>query len=94
MKMLKTLRTVWQSILVLFETNSEVIISTGPGVAVPISILGKLFKKKIIFVESFSRVYNKSLSGKLIYPFADLFFVQWTELEKKYPNSIYGGRLT
>jgi len=47
----------------------------------------------VIFIESWARVYSKSDSGKLVYPIADLFFVQWKEMEKVYPHAIYAGRL-
>ena len=36
-------------------------------------------------------VKELSLSGKIIYPFADLFLVQWKELSKKYKKAVYGG---
>jgi beta-1,4-N-acetylglucosaminyltransferase len=70
-----------------------VIISTGAGVAVPTCFLGKfLFKSKFIFIESFCRIKEPSLSGKLIYPIADLFFVQWKNLLNFYgKKAIYRG---
>lgn len=79
---------------ILLESNADCIIACGPGLCVPLIILGKLFGKKIIFIESWSRVYTKSLSGRVSYPFSNLFFVQWPELKKKYPKSIYAGRLS
>jgi len=44
---------------------------------------------KIIFIESFARVQTLSLSGKILYYFADRFLVQWPELRTKYPMSEY-----
>ena len=55
--------------------------------------IGKLLGKKIIFIESWSRIYKKSSSGKFAYLFANLFFVQWPEMKKQYPKAIYAGRL-
>lgn len=79
---------------VLLRSKSKVIISCGPALSIHLSILGKLlFKKKIIFLESWSRVYSKSLAGKFIYPFSDLFFIQWPYQKKNYPKSFYAGRL-
>jgi UDP-N-acetylglucosamine:LPS N-acetylglucosamine transferase len=66
----------------------------GPALSLHVTWLGKfLFGKKIIFLESWSRVYTKSLAGRLTYPFADLFFVQWKEELKNYPKATYAGRL-
>ena len=53
--------------------------------------VAKLFRRKVIFVEVFDRVNNPTLSGRLVYPIADLFFVQHKELLEKYPNAKYIG---
>ena len=50
-------------------------------------ILGKLRKKKVIFVESMARVEDLSLSGKIAYRFADVFVVYWESLARKYPKA-------
>jgi len=93
MKIVRTLRTIFQAAIALVKDNPHVVISAGPGVGVIFSYIGKLLGKKVIFIESWARVYSKSDSGKLVYPIADLFFVQWEEMEKVYPNAIYAGRL-
>ncbi len=82
-----------ESLCIIIKTNAIAVVSAGPGLAVPISYLGKLFGKKVIFLESWSRVWHPSRAGKLVYPIADLFFVQWPELKEKYPKAIYAGRL-
>lgn len=82
-----------QSFFVLLRARPNVILSTGPGIAGPISIWGKLFGKKVIFVESWCRVTSESWPGKLLYPIADRFYIQWPEEKKNYPKGIYVGRL-
>ena len=82
-----------ESIHIITKTDAIAVVSAGPGLAVPISYLGKLFGKKVIFLESWSRVWHPSRAGKLVYPIADMFFVQWPELKEKYPKAIYAGRL-
>lgn len=59
----------------------------------PACFLGKFFfKSKVIFIESFCRIKEPSLSGKLIYPVSDLFLVQWKEMLKFYgERAIYRG---
>ncbi len=75
----------------LIKEKPDIIVSTGALVTCPISLLGKLMRKKIIYIESFARVDNASLTGKLFYKIADVFIVQWEELLKIYPKAIYGG---
>lgn len=47
--------------------------------AFALKILGVL-NTKLLFVESFCRVEKLSLSGRLLYPIADKFIVQWPQL--------------
>jgi beta-1,4-N-acetylglucosaminyltransferase len=83
-----------QALHLLFKSRSSCIISAGPALSLHISFLGKfLFGKKVIFIESWSRVYSKSMAGKFTYPFADLFFVQWAQEKNNYPKAVYAGRL-
>lgn len=93
MKIARTLRTIFQAAIALIKDSPHVVITAGPGVGAIFSYIGKLLGKKVIFIESWARVYSKSDSGKLVYPIADLFVVQWKEMKKVYPNAIYAGRL-
>ena len=80
---------------ILKNENPGVVITTGAGVAVPVCFLTKfIFRSKLIFIESFSRIRRPSLTGRILYPIADLFIVQWRYLLKKYGDkAIYGGSL-
>ena len=53
------------------------------------------FDSRIIYVESIARVRKLSLSGTILYwsRMADKFFVQWPELQQRFPRSTYAGRL-
>jgi len=82
-----------ESLQVLLRVRPATIISAGPAIAAPISILGKLLGARIIFIESASRVTALSLTGRIMYRWADLFFVQWPQLTEKLPRAIYAGRL-
>lgn len=82
-------KLILYSFRILLKEKPDVLISTGALVAVPILYLGKLFGKKIIFIETIARIESLSLTGKLIYPIADCFIVQWEELQQKYPKTVY-----
>lgn len=95
----KTLKAIWlttlagiQSLWILLHVWPDAILSAGPAIAVPISILGKLLGARIIFVECASRVSALSLTGRIMYRWADLFFVQWSQLAEKLPRAVYAGR--
>jgi UDP-N-acetylglucosamine:LPS N-acetylglucosamine transferase len=82
-----------ESFIILAASNPQYIITTGPGLGIPICILGKIAGRKVIVIESWSRTTSKSYAGKALYPISDLFFVQWPELLKEYPEARYAGRL-
>lgn len=76
---------------ILKAEQPDVIITTGALMAYPFCVLGKLKGEKVIYIESFARVTGKSLTGRLVYPFADLFLVQWESLKLLYPKAKYVG---
>ena len=76
---------------IICKEKPDYIISTGALMTYPFCIWCKLLRKKIIYIESFARVDEPSLTGKLMYPIADLFIVQWEDMLKIFPNATYGG---
>lgn len=82
-----------QAIGILLRVRPKAVISAGPAIAVPMSILGKLLGARVIYIESSSRISRPSLTGRIIYRWADLFFVQWQQLQPSYPRAIFAGRL-
>lgn len=81
---LKLMKNLFQSVWVLLKERPSVILTTGAGVVIPFCYLAKLARAKIIYIESFCRVREPSFTGKLLYPIADLFFVQWEDMLEKY----------
>lgn len=82
-----------QELWVLLRVRPKVILSGGAGIAIPIFVLGRICGMKTIYVESVCRIHDLSLTGKIVYHIAHLFFVQWEHLREKYPRAIYAGRL-
>ena len=89
----RTLFSAWQSWGVLRAFRPDAVLTSGPSVAVPICILARLTGRRVLFVETGSRVTALSLTGKILYRVATVFFVQWPELADRHPRAIYAGRL-
>lgn len=81
------------SFSILMKFKPKVILTTGSHTAFPMCVLGKLMGIKIIYILSYARVNSKAKTANLVYPFADLFLVQWESAQKLYPKSIYRGGL-
>lgn len=75
----------------LRRERPDAILSTGAGLAVPFFIVGKLLRIQTVYVESVTRTENISLSGRLVYPMADRFFVQWPEAAAGLKRAEYAG---
>ena len=84
---------VIKSFFLYLKIRPKYIITTGVHTAVPICYIGKLFGSKIIYIETFANMKTKGLTGKLLYPIANLFLVQWESMLKVYPKAKYIGKL-
>jgi len=71
----------------------KTVISTGAHSTIPLCFLAWLFRRKIIYIETIAVITKPTLTGKLMYKIADVFYVQWEELLEVYPKAIYGGVL-
>lgn len=80
-----------KSFFIFLREKPDFIISTGALCTIPTCIIAKLFRKKVIFIESFAKVKSQSITGKIMYKFADLFLIQWEDLYEFYPKATYGG---
>lgn len=87
----KLIYNCFKSLLLYIKIRPKYIVTTGTHTAVPMCYLGKFFGAKIIFIETFANSKTKTKSGKLIYPIADLFIVQWESMLDLYPKAIYKG---
>ena len=76
---------------ILRREKPDMVITTGALLAFPFCLLGKMMGAKIVYVESFARVHSRSLTGRLVYPFADLFLVQWETMLELYPKAKFVG---
>lgn len=62
----------------------KVIVSTGSNIAVPLCFIAKLHGSKFVYIETRAKVYNKTISGKIVEHFADKVIVQWPEMVNVY----------
>lgn len=84
-------RNTFLAVRVVARARPRVILTTGAAVAVPFAWVGWLFRAKVVYVESFTRIDTASLSCRLISPVADRVYVQWPELLERLPRASYAG---
>lgn len=73
---------------VLAETRPDLVFSTGAAIALPFFTQAHRYGAATVFLEPVDRITTASLSGRLVYPFADRFLVQWPSLHTIYPDAV------
>jgi UDP-N-acetylglucosamine:LPS N-acetylglucosamine transferase len=81
------------AVRIVRRLRPRVVLSTGAGVAVPFAWAGRLFGARVVYVESFTRIEEPSLSCRLIAPIADRVYAQWPELPHAFPRARYVGNV-
>lgn len=71
---------------ILLKEKPDVIVSNGAEIAIPFFYLGKLLRKKTVFIECYTRIDTPTITGRLVYPVSNLFLVLWPEMLEKYGN--------
>ncbi len=84
---------LWEAWRILHQERPSLILSTGAGPVVPLALVGKLLGIPTLFIETFTRLTEPSLTGKIMYYLAARFFYQWKSLEQFFPKGTYGGPL-
>jgi UDP-N-acetylglucosamine:LPS N-acetylglucosamine transferase len=88
--MLRNLRLAWRLVR---RQRPGVIVSSGAGVAFPFFLIGRIFRARTIYIEVYDRIDLPTLTGRLCYPFSDLFLLQWEQQRRFYKRGVVIGRL-
>lgn len=87
------IRNLFLAPQLLLREKPGVLVTTGAGISVPFIYMAKFLRIRTIYIESITRVNDLSLSGKLVYFFADELLVQWPELAEKYNKAKFMGQV-
>lgn len=87
----KLIYNCFKSIYLYIKIHPDYIVTTGAHTAGPMCCIGKILGSKIIYIESFANISTKTITGRLLYPIADEFIVQWENMKKLYPDATFGG---
>lgn len=81
------------SLFYFIKYKPDVIITTGANTVAAMCCLGKIFGKKVIYIESFAKSTSPTITGKSIYKLHayTTFVVQWEKMLEIYPNAEYWG---
>ena len=80
------LRNLRLAVSVIRVRRPDVLISNGAGVALPFFLLARLLGVRTVYIEVYDRISRPTLTGRLCYPLAELFLLQWPEQARSYPR--------
>lgn len=82
-------------IKIVLKEKPDIIISTGAEIGMFAIVISKILRRsKVIYIECSAQVKQPSISGRIVYPLADLFYVQWRPLLDRYGKKAkYAGNL-
>jgi len=87
----RVIKVLFKCFNIILRERPNVIISTGAAGGCMLCLIGKLFRAKVIWIDSIANVEKLSLSGRLVRPIADLCLVQWPDLADRYRRVEYVG---
>lgn len=92
------MRGAWTAIRVLLTTlrilrnyDIRLVVSTGPGIAVPVAIAARIRSRQVIHIETWCRLSTRSLTGRCMYALANEFWFQHKSLATLYPKGKFVG---
>ncbi|MEZ8816958.1 PssD/Cps14F family polysaccharide biosynthesis glycosyltransferase [Vibrio cyclitrophicus] len=85
--------TIWAIYSFMKKNKIKNVLSTGPGVSLLVAVISRVCRCKVIHIETWSRFYSLSLTGKAMRLMSIKILFQNKELSKCLKNSQYVGRL-
>lgn len=77
----------------LRKSNIEILVSPGPGCAILPALIARFLNIRVVYIESWSRFYKLSMTGKVMRYIATDFWVQNEELNEIDDSFLWVGRL-
>jgi len=84
LRMLRAFFRIWK---VLTHERPDVVLTTGAEIGLPAILLARVLGMHTVYIESWCRTRTPSLTGRLVYPIAHEFLVQWPDM-----LDVYGPR--
>ena len=80
------LRNLRLAVRLIHAERPDVIVSDGAGVAFPFFLVGRARRIHTVYLEVYDRISRPTMTGRLCYPLAELFLLQWHEQAIRYPR--------
>lgn len=85
------LRNAVSSLHIFLKERPDAIVTTGVLAMIPLCLICKLAGRRFVYIESFAKISSPTETGRLMYRFADRFYVQWESMRSVYPDAVFVG---
>jgi UDP-N-acetylglucosamine:LPS N-acetylglucosamine transferase len=86
----RQVKNLGEALAILEHERPDVVLSAGASPAVMFAVAAKLISNaRIVFLESAAAINVPTLTGRLMYPLADEFYIQWPTLNARFPRAVY-----
>lgn len=79
------------SLVCWLRERPDVIVCTGVLATIPFCIIGHALGSKLVYIESFAKTDSPTMTGRLLWKYADRFYVQWESMLSVYPGARFVG---
>lgn len=83
---LRTLVVFFRALRLMWRERPDAVLTTGSFPLALTCLAAKLFRAKVIWIDSVANVDGLSASGRLVKRFADLFFTQWESVGERHDD--------
>ena len=90
---LLTLWNLWEAWRIFRRERPTHLISTGAGLAVPLSLVARVMGARVLYIESFCAIHRPTMTGRFMYRLAHRCLYQWEYLARFFPNGTYAGKI-
>lgn len=86
-------RSMFEADRLVKRLRPAAIVAVGTAMAVPLFVAGRRHGAACVFVESLTRFRNLSATGRWVrrMRLADRLYVQWPQLQRMLPDTVYAG---
>jgi hypothetical protein len=90
---LKILKVAVKALGIVMKHRPNVLITTGSLPLAIVAIWVRMFGGKVVWIDSIANMRRFSMSGRLVYRFADLFITQWDDVASRMSRARYFGQI-
>lgn len=86
---LKLIINLFEAFYHILRLKPNIIVTAGAGISIPFALVARLFNIRVLYIETLASISRPSLTGRLIYPLANIFIYRWIDLSKYFPRGIF-----